>query len=359
MQHLSVQAKRNAVLKLAGALSIAVAIALLGLWSATAPTAAGPNCNTNGAIDSEEQQMLNLINQHRAANGAAPLQFSDTLNKAAQWKSEHMANENYFAHDDIPIGRGWYQRILDCGYTYNTYVGENIAAGNSGAQATFNQWLNSPGHKLNMINNNYTAIGIGRAYNPSAQYDWYWTNDFGGYRDGYSGGNPPTATPTNTRTPTPTPTRTPTPTKTPTTVPQATPTPTRTPTPTFTPPVPSGSDSDGDGCDNALELFSDPAKGGMRDPNNPWDFFDTPNNANVRDSVISVADLVRIIDRFGASGSPAIDPHSPPPVTGYHTAFDRGGPPPGGDPWDLQAPNGSITAPDVFYLVGQFGHSCA
>ncbi len=282
------------------------------------PTAAGPNCTVDASIDSEEAQFLLLINQHRQNNGLAPLQLSDTLNKAAAWKSKDMADNNYFDHKDLPINREWYERVRNCGYTYAVWIGENIAAGNSTAQATFNQWLNSPDHNANMLNANYAAIGIGRAYNASSTYRWYWTTDFGGFADGYT---PPG------------------------------------PTPTPTPPLPpaSGIDSDGDGCDDAYETSADLSHGGGRDPDNPWDFFDTPDAANVRDAAITVADLTRVVARFGASGDltlPLFSPPSPPPA--YHTAFDRT---PNG-PVTASA-NGSITASDISLLVAQFGHTCA
>jgi hypothetical protein len=139
--------------------------------------------------------MLRLINEHRAANSVGPLKLSDTLNKAAAWKSEHMASLEYFAHDDTPINRSWVQRIRDCGYSYNTWLGENLAAGNESAAATFQQWLNSPGHNANMLSTNFNAIGIGRAYDGDSPYRWYWSTDFGGYSDGYTPPSPPTPTP--------------------------------------------------------------------------------------------------------------------------------------------------------------------
>jgi hypothetical protein len=58
-------------------------------------------------------------------------------------------------------------------------MAENIAAGNSGAQATFTQWMNSPGHNANMLGSSFTILGIGRATG-GGQYGVYWTNVFGG-----------------------------------------------------------------------------------------------------------------------------------------------------------------------------------
>jgi uncharacterized protein YkwD len=223
---------------LAGAL-----LAGFAAFATLTPTArAGPNCTIDASIDSEEQAFLTLINDYRADNGLGPLALSPTLNKAAAWKSQHMVDANYFAHDDLPIGRSWDDRIVDCGYGFATWIGENIAAGNADAQATFEQWRNSSGHNQNMLNSNYNAIGIGRAYGSGSAYGSYWTTDFGGFVDGAPPppppGNTPTHTPANTPLP---PTNTPPPTSTPTDTsppPTDTPSPPPTDTPTSTPAVP-------------------------------------------------------------------------------------------------------------------------
>lgn len=229
-------------------------IAALGAFATGAW--AGPNCDIDAAIDSEEQQFLGLINDYRQDNGLGPLALSETLNRAAAWKSRHMADNNYFAHDDLPIARTWDDRIRACGYDFNTWIGENIAAGNSSAAATFEQWRNSAGHNQNMLNSNYNAIGIGRAFGPNTPYGWYWTTDFGGFADSAPpplSTNTPIAMPTNppTETPLPPPTSTPTlapidaaPPPTPTASPQpppspATSSPSPTPTATSSPPPPT------------------------------------------------------------------------------------------------------------------------
>ncbi len=178
---------------------------LAGLYAtfATTDAAVSPGCTIDASIDAEEQAFLQTINQYRQQNNRAPLKLSTTLNKAAAWKSGDMAAYNYVAHDDTPSGRTWVDRIRDCGYVYNAWIGENIAVGNWAAGPTFEQWRGSSGHNANMLGSNYTAIGIGRAYNANSTHGWYWTTEFGSYSDGYSAPTPPpTATP---RAPTPTP----------------------------------------------------------------------------------------------------------------------------------------------------------
>ncbi len=97
----------------------------------------------------------------------------------------------------------------------------------------------------------------------------------------------------------------------------------------------------------------------MRDPRILWDFFDVPTGTLLaRDQSISGPDIFAVIGRFNTTGTPAIDPLSTPPASGYHPAFDRGalvGP----DPWDLGPANGSIAGPDIFAVIAQFNHSCA
>jgi len=160
---------------------LAVAFALRG--GVAHHAAAAGDCTVDASLDSEEKAFLTLINNYRQQNGLPKLAVSYTLTRAAAWKSADMANNNYFAHDDL--SRTWVQRIRDCGYGFNTYIGENIAAGYTTAQAVFDGWKNSPGHNANMLGANYTAIGIGRYYRQGSPYGWYWTTDFGGFDDGW------------------------------------------------------------------------------------------------------------------------------------------------------------------------------
>ena len=192
-------------------------------------------------LNSEEQAFVTLINNYRTQNGLAPLQVSVTLTNAAKWMSGDMAASNYFSHTDS-YGRDPVARMAAFGYSYATWKGENIAAGNGTAADTFTQWKNSPEHNQNMLNPSYTVIGVGRVYWGFSTYKYYWTTDFGGYVDRVLSGVTPTPTPTPIATPTPIPTPTPTPTPRPTVTPTPTPTPIPTPTPLPTPtptPVPT------------------------------------------------------------------------------------------------------------------------
>ncbi len=131
------------------------------------------------AADAEEQAFLGLINQHRAANGLGPLSLNSQLNDVAVWMSRDMAGNNYFSHTDS-LGRDPFQRMEDFGYTYNTWKGENLAAGVETAQAAFDLFKDSPGHNANMLNGSFTVIGIARAYGAGTTFGWYWATEFGG-----------------------------------------------------------------------------------------------------------------------------------------------------------------------------------
>jgi uncharacterized protein YkwD len=130
--------------------------------------------------DAEERAFLTLINDYRRQNGFPALTLVRALGGAAEHHSVDMATYNYFSHT-LKNGTTWSQNLKDHGYSYNTYRGENIAAGNSSALSTFNQWKNSSAHRANMLNKNFKAIGIGRAYKSTSTYKWYWTTTFGGY----------------------------------------------------------------------------------------------------------------------------------------------------------------------------------
>lgn len=145
----------------------------------------------SGLIDSEEAAFLTQINTYRRANGRTALKISIALTHSSQGHSTDMANHNYFAHNSQD-GTDPFTRIKNAGYTYNTYFGENIAAGAADAASTFVQWRDACdpvngvctyAHRVNMLSANFTVLGIARAYSATSTYKWYWTTDFGGYTD--------------------------------------------------------------------------------------------------------------------------------------------------------------------------------
>ena len=95
-----------------------------------------------------------------------------------------MAANAYFAHDDL--SRTWSQRIRDCGYGFNAYLGENIAAGQASLEEAIRDWLLSAGHCVNMIDERFTEFGIAKVASTRQDdpYGVYWTLVLGQPRDG-------------------------------------------------------------------------------------------------------------------------------------------------------------------------------
>src|SRR5262245_11368676 len=122
---------------------------------------------------SRVDQVLALVNQARAAGPGhcGPIQLESHLTAAAQGHSDDMAARNYFSHD-TPEGLDFSDRITAAGYP-GFAAAENIAKGQRTAQQVMTDWMNSPGHRTNIENCSYTAIGIG--VNTTA---WTWTQDF-------------------------------------------------------------------------------------------------------------------------------------------------------------------------------------
>jgi uncharacterized protein YkwD len=193
-------------------------------------------------LDPEESAFTSILNDYRAQNSLGPILIDPSIQASAEWMSTDMGVNDYFSHTDSQGGSPW-DRMCDHGYCYNTWKGENIAAGYSTAADVFQGWKGSPGHNANMLGEHYVVMGIALVYTSGSTYGYYWTNDFGGYNPNPS--PPPGATNTPSPTPvTPSPSPTPTPTPAPThspspatspSLPSPSPTPTPTPTPHLTP----------------------------------------------------------------------------------------------------------------------------
>lgn len=119
-------------------------------------------------------QVVALVNKERAAAGCGPLTEDPQLEKAAQGHSDDMAARNFFDHTN-PDGADPGQRITAAGYRWSTY-GENIAQGQQTPQAVMDSWMNSPGHRANILNCSFKDIGVG--VHKGSGGPW-WTQDFG------------------------------------------------------------------------------------------------------------------------------------------------------------------------------------
>ncbi len=109
-------------------------------------------------LTAAEQQMLNLVNQERAKAGLQPLQADLELTKLARMKSQDMINRGYFDHNSPTYGSP-FDMMKAHGVSYRT-AGENIA-GNQTVERAHTALMNSSGHRANILNANYTHVGIG------------------------------------------------------------------------------------------------------------------------------------------------------------------------------------------------------
>jgi uncharacterized protein YkwD len=119
--------------------------------------------------------VIKLTNRERAKSGCKPLKSNSLLKSAAQAHSGDMAKKDYFSHTGKD-GRSPFDRMTDAGYSY-TAAAENIAAGQRTPADVVKGWMNSAGHKKNILNCTYTEIGVG--YAKGGSYGTYWTQNFG------------------------------------------------------------------------------------------------------------------------------------------------------------------------------------
>jgi len=124
-----------------------------------------------------DAELLQLTNEERRKAGVPALQLSPQLDRAAQGHAEDMVRNNFFSHTGSN-GSTLVTRVAAAGYAYS-FAGENIAAGGATPAQTIQQWMNSPGHRQNLLNRNFTQIGFGYVSAPSTAYGHYWVQVFG------------------------------------------------------------------------------------------------------------------------------------------------------------------------------------
>ncbi|MEV6192952.1 sigma-70 family RNA polymerase sigma factor [Streptomyces sp. NPDC051920] len=129
---------------------------------------------TQAAPATTVAQVVALVNKERAAAGCGPLTEDPQLEDAAQAHSDDMAARNFFEHTN-PDGVDPGKRITAAGYRWSTY-GENIAKGQETPESVMESWMNSPGHRANILNCSFKNIGVG--VHKGSGGPW-WTQDFG------------------------------------------------------------------------------------------------------------------------------------------------------------------------------------
>ncbi|MBD2206238.1 CAP domain-containing protein [Calothrix sp. FACHB-1219] len=119
------------------------------------------------------QQVLDIVNNERSRVGLSPLRLHSQLTAAAQAHSNDMARNNFMSHTGSD-GSSPFDRMKRYGYNYRQ-AAENVASGYSSPQDVMRGWMNSSGHRANILNPNYRDIGIGYANGNQL----YWTQTFG------------------------------------------------------------------------------------------------------------------------------------------------------------------------------------
>ncbi|MFD6924415.1 sigma-70 family RNA polymerase sigma factor [Streptomyces sp. NPDC059944] len=149
--------------------------------STPASTSAAPATRTASAAPRSQAapsgtvaQVVALVNKERAAAGCGPLTENADLEQAALDHSEDMAARDFFDHSN-PDGEDPGERITAAGYRWSTY-GENIARGQQTPESVMDSWMNSPGHRANILNCSFKNIGVG--VHKGSGGPW-WTQDFG------------------------------------------------------------------------------------------------------------------------------------------------------------------------------------
>lgn len=123
------------------------------------------------AVSRFESEVIRLVNEARAQNGLKPLTANWELSRVARYKSQDMADRGYFSHTSPTYGTP-FQMISAFGLSYRS-AGENIAYGQRTPQQVVTGWMNSSGHRANILNASYTQIGVGYVANGH-----YWTQMF-------------------------------------------------------------------------------------------------------------------------------------------------------------------------------------
>lgn len=118
-----------------------------------------------------EQEVVRLVNVERANAGLPALKSDWELARVAEDKSQDMADKNYFSHTSPTYGSP-FTMMKNYGITYKS-AGENIAQGQRTASEVVKAWMNSEGHRANILNKNFTHIGVGYVADGN-----YWTQMF-------------------------------------------------------------------------------------------------------------------------------------------------------------------------------------
>ena len=125
----------------------------------------------DAGVSAYEAEVVRLVNEVRVKNGLSQLSHDWQLSRVARYKSQDMKDKNYFSHTSPTYGSP-FQMMKSFGISYRS-AGENIAKGYATPKAVVDGWMNSPGHRANILNKGFTHIGVGYVAEGN-----YWTQMF-------------------------------------------------------------------------------------------------------------------------------------------------------------------------------------
>ncbi len=128
----------------------------------------------SASMGAYEQQVVDLVNKERAAAGLPALKVNTKLAGVAEMKAEDLRDKNYFSHTSPTYGSP-FDMMKQFGISYSS-AGENIAKGQKTPDSVMNGWMNSSGHKANILNTSFTEIGVG--YVTDSNGTTYWVQMF-------------------------------------------------------------------------------------------------------------------------------------------------------------------------------------
>jgi uncharacterized protein YkwD len=178
--------------------AIAVVFTFIGsVLSTTQPftmfSANGAAVYDSDTLEKYAHEVADIVNRERSANGLKPLKYSEKLSKAANLRANEI--QTYFSHTR-PNGTSCFTAVTELGIRYR-YIGENIAYGQRSPEEVMNGWMNSSGHRANILNSNVEYMGIGVAQRNGV---YYWTQFFAASDDLEKDASEPAATTISTST---------------------------------------------------------------------------------------------------------------------------------------------------------------
>lgn len=135
-----------------------------------------PDCSEPASVDSLKVRVLELVNAERAAIGLGQLRWNSTLEQQASTYACEMIHYDFFDHVNPVTKSTLGLRADEFNYDFQV-IGENLAAGQRTPEKAMEDWMNSPGHRQNILDPRFVEIGIGVRL--GGEYGMYWVQEFG------------------------------------------------------------------------------------------------------------------------------------------------------------------------------------